>query len=93
MAVSVYRCSHCGREVLVRLVQPLTDAEIARRREEEMRPPAQGARSRPSFSDRLRDDIWIGISGTREIVPREELPDRCPSCRRATLEVARVLDG
>jgi ribosomal protein L37AE/L43A len=92
VAVSVYRCSHCGREVLVRLVQPMTEAEIARRRDEEMRPGAPGVRARSSFSDRLRDDIWVGIAGTREIVPRDELPECCPACHRATLEVARVIE-
>lgn len=76
----------------MRLVQPLTEAEIARRRDEEMRPGTPGARARSPFSDRLRDDIWVGISGTREIVPRDELPEQCPACRQPTLEVARVIE-
>lgn len=92
MAVEVYRCTHCGREVLVRLDQPLTEAEWRRRRDEEMHPAAPGPRGPSSLSDRMRDDIWVGISGTREIVPRDELPERCPACSREGLERARIID-
>jgi len=92
MAVQVYRCSHCGREVLVRIVAPLTEAEVARRREEEMRPPARGPQGPSSLGDRLRDYIWLGLSDLGEIVPRDEVPPECPACRRATLEVARVIE-
>jgi DNA-directed RNA polymerase subunit RPC12/RpoP len=92
VAVKVYRCTHCGREVLVRLVAELTDAEIARRLEEERRPAASGERAVPDRSLRLRDDIWVGVSGTREVVPRDDLPERCPACRRPTLEAHRILD-
>ena len=41
---------------------------------------------------RLRDDIWIGVSGTREIVPRDDLPDRCPACQRPSLEEHRAVE-
>lgn len=92
MAVNVYRCTHCGREVLVRSVSELTDAEIARRIEEERRPVAPGDSGVPDRSLRLRDDIWVGVSGTRDMVPRDDLPERCPACRRPTLEAHRVLD-
>lgn len=92
MAVQVYRCSHCGREVLVRIVAPMTEAEIARRREEEMRPAALGPPAPNSWSDRLRDHIWLGLSGLGEMVPRDAVPEECPACRRATLEVARVIE-
>ncbi len=92
MAVQVYRCSHCGREVLVRIVAPMTEAEAARRREEEMRPAVSGPQGPNSWSDRLRDYIWLGLSGLGEMVPREEVPAKCPACRRATLAVARVIE-
>lgn len=92
MAVQVYRCSHCGREVLVRIVVPMTEAEAARRREEEMRPAARGLQGPNSQSDRLRDYIWLGLSDLGEMVPREEVPAECPACRRATLAVARVIE-
>jgi ribosomal protein L37AE/L43A len=92
MAVQVYRCSHCGREVLVRVAAPMTEAEVARRREEEMRPAAPGPLGVNSQSDRLRDYIWLGLSDRGEMVPREEVPPECPACHRATLEVARVIE-
>ena len=92
MAVQVYRCSHCGREVLVRIVAPMTEAEAARRREEEMRPAARGPQGPGSQNDRLRDHIWLGLSDIGEVVPREEVPTECPACRRATLAVARVIE-
>ncbi len=92
MAVQVYRCSHCGREVLVRRPGPLSAEEIARRVEEEHRPAARGRSGAIPFSERARDDIWIGVSGLRDIVPREELPERCPACRRETLVEDRVLE-
>lgn len=92
MAVEVYRCTHCGREVLVHLSRPLTEAEIQRRIEEEMRPAATGPRGSASFSDRMRDHIWLGISDTREIIPRDQAPDRCPACSREGLERTRVVD-
>ncbi|MEX2229747.1 MAG: hypothetical protein WEB13_08940 [Dehalococcoidia bacterium] len=92
MPVLVYRCAHCGREVLVRHAGPLTEAEIARRREEEMRPPARGRRGTMGFSERLRDDIWVGISESRELIPREALPTHCPACGRPSLAEARTLE-
>lgn len=92
MAVQVYRCSHCGREVLVRVVAPMTEAEISRRLAEEMRPDAVGPAHRPFGADRLRDDIWLGVANDRQSVPREEAPDRCPACGRDTLAVARVIE-
>ncbi len=92
MAVQVYRCSHCGREVLVRIVAPMTEAEIARRREEEMRPAALGFQGAISGNDRLRDHIWLGLSELGEMIPREEVPTECPACHRATLAVARVIE-
>jgi hypothetical protein len=90
--VHVYRCTHCGREVLVRRTGELSDAEIARRIEEERSPVAGGDRGAPDRTLRLRDDIWVGVSGSREIVPRDDLPERCPACRRPTLEAHRILD-
>jgi hypothetical protein len=70
----------------------MTDSEIARRVEEELRPPARGRRGTMGFSERLRDDIWLGISESRELIPRDELPTHCPACGRAALAEARVLD-
>jgi DNA-directed RNA polymerase subunit RPC12/RpoP len=92
MATHVYRCGHCGREVLVRRAGPMTEQEIARRKEEEMRPPAQGRRAPGGMSERLRDDIWLGVSGTREMVPRDEPPERCPACGRAELSETRTVE-
>jgi DNA-directed RNA polymerase subunit RPC12/RpoP len=92
VAVDVYRCTHCGREVLVRRAGELSEAEIARLLEEERRPAARGERAVPDRSLRLRDDIWVGVSGTREMVPRDDLPEHCPACRRPTLREHRVLD-
>ena len=82
MPLHVYRCAHCGREVLVREAGPLTDAEIARRLDEELRPAARGRAARLDGTFVLRDDIWLGVSALREDVPRAALPDRCPACRR-----------
>ncbi len=93
MRARVYRCSHCGREVLVREVGPMSDAEVRRRIEEEMRPAASGRRASRDLSTRLRDYIWEGVSGTREIVPRDELPECCPACHRHTLEMERTVQG
>ncbi|GMU39997.1 MAG: hypothetical protein AMXMBFR23_08630 [Chloroflexota bacterium] len=92
MAVQVYRCSHCGREVLVRLIAPMSEAEVSRRLAEEMRPDATGPQHRPGGPDRLRDDIWLGVTNSRQSVPRDEAPDRCPACGRETLAFARVLE-
>lgn len=93
MAVQIYRCAHCGREVLIRPPGPLNRSEIARRVEEELRVAATGPRGRMHSQFRLRDDIWVGISTTRTAVPRQELPKLCPACGRAeTLEEARTLD-
>ncbi|MPZ98844.1 MAG: hypothetical protein GEU80_05795 [Dehalococcoidia bacterium] len=92
MAVQVYRCAHCGREVLVRIDAPMSDEEIARRVAEEMRPSTSGPKGQPDLGVRLRDDIWVGVSGSREIVPRDALPEQCPACGRPTLEAARTLD-
>ena len=92
MPVEVFRCSHCGREVLVRAPGPLSREEAARRVEEEMRPSARGASGRLDGTMRLRDHIWESVSATREEVPRQSLPRRCPACRRsATLLLARSL--
>ena len=93
MQVQVYRCSHCGREVLVRSPRPLTESEVRRRIEEEMRPAARGPRGQRDLSTRMRDDIWESVSGMREIVPRDQLPERCPTCRRRTLEPERTVEG
>lgn len=92
MALQVYRCSHCGREVLVRIVAPLTEAEIRRRVAEEMQPETTGPPARPPFSDRLREDIWTGISTGRTHVPREEAPESCPACGRAGMVAAQVVE-
>ncbi|MEE8337170.1 MAG: hypothetical protein V3R95_03845 [Dehalococcoidia bacterium] len=92
MPVDVYRCSHCGREVLVRSREPMSPQEIRRRIDEEMRPNARGLRGQRDMSTRLRDYIWEGVSGSREMVPRAEPPSACPSCHRSTLEMARTLD-
>ncbi len=92
MAVQVYRCSHCGREVLVRIVAPLSEEEVSRRLAEELRPEASGPPHRPTGVERMRDDIWVGISGMREHVPRETLPDGCPACGRDSLVSTRVID-
>ena len=93
MPVRVYRCSHCGREVLVRAPGPLSEAEVQRRIEEEMRPAMRGPGGHRDPSIRLRDYIWEGVSATREFVPRDRLPERCPVCRRRTLEVTRTIEG
>jgi hypothetical protein len=92
VAVQVYRCSHCGREVLVRIVAPLSAEEVSRRLAEEMRPDTVGPPHRAAGVDRLRDDIWIGVTNSRESVPRETPPDRCPACGRDSLAVARVIE-
>lgn len=93
MAVTVYRCSHCGREVLVRTERPpgtMSEEELRRRVEEEFRQATTGAPGRPDLAMRLRDDIWSAISEMREFIPRNELPERCPACGRAqTLLAAR----
>ena len=65
MPVQVYRCSHCGREVLVRAPGPLSDAEIRRRIEEERRPLARGRQGQRDFTTRLRDYNWEGLSVPR----------------------------
>ncbi|MGE3960445.1 MAG: hypothetical protein AB7F65_02035 [Dehalococcoidia bacterium] len=94
MAIQVYRCSQCGREVLVRLVAPLTPEQVRKRIEEEMRPEQPGPPGGRGISDRLRDDIWLGVSGGRNTsVPREQVPDRCPSCGQPALALDRTLDG
>lgn len=93
MAIQVFRCSHCGREVLVRLAQPLTEDEVRRRIQEEMHPETPGPPARPQWQDRLREDIWVGIAGGRTHIPREQPPEHCPSCGRDALELARVLES
>ncbi|MEX1022524.1 MAG: hypothetical protein WD058_05195 [Dehalococcoidia bacterium] len=93
MAIQVHRCSHCGREVLVRIAGPLSAEQVRRRVAEEMRPEAPGRPARPAWSDRLRDDIWTGISGARTPVPRDEPPTECPSCGRPTLTLDRVFEA
>lgn len=93
MPTNVYRCSHCGREVLVREAGPMTPAEIARRIEEERRPAASGLPGQPAATFRLRDDIWLSVSAERAEIPREELPERCPACgREETLQTRGVLE-
>ena len=44
---------------------------------------------------RLRDDIWVAVSGMREDdIPRNDVPDECPACgRRDALEQSRMLEG
>lgn len=92
MPIDVYRCAHCGREVLVRSPEPLTAAEIDRRIEEETRPNATGPRGSQPLGTRLRDDIWQAVSERRIPIPRYELPEQCPACgRQATLIEARTL--
>ena len=100
MAVEVYRCEHCGREVLVRRrplpgEPPLSDAELRRRLEEELRPAARGRPARPDAATRLRDDIWLAIADGRQTpIPRDELPGRCPACGAETsFAVSRVIEG
>ena len=95
MPVVVYRCSHCHREVLVRRAGPMSDAEIRRRIDEEMRPWPTGPGGRVDLGSRLRDDIWVAVSGMRESdVPRTEVPDECPACgRRDVMAESRVLEG
>jgi len=92
MAIEVFRCTHCGREVLVRREAPMSEAEIARRMKEEFEPAQPGPTGRADFTSRLRDDIWVGVSGTRQPVPRDELPERCPACARTNWASMRVLD-
>lgn len=93
MPVDVYRCAHCGREVLVRNPGPMTPAEIARRIEEERRPAARGLPGQPASNLRLRDDIWLFVSSERTEVPREEVPEHCPACHRIdTLQRRGALD-
>ncbi len=71
---------------------PLTEEEIARRVREEFEPTEHGPRGRSDLSSRLRDDIWVGLSATRQLVPREELPERCPACMKTDWKAMRVLD-
>lgn len=92
MALQVFRCSRCGREVLVRMAAPLSEAEVSRRIREEMQPETPGPQARPQWPDRLREDIWVGISGGRTHVPREAAPDACPACRHASLVLDRVIE-
>ncbi|HRC62178.1 MAG: hypothetical protein K1X87_05065 [Dehalococcoidia bacterium] len=93
MPVDVYRCAHCGREVLVRILAPMTPAEIARRIEEERRPAASGLPGQPAATFRLRDDIWLHVSAERTEVPREVLPEQCPACNRSgTLQPRGTID-
>ncbi len=80
MPIRVYRCTRCGREVLVREPGPLTPSEIARRLEEERRPLPGGLPGQPAATLRWRDDIWLSLAAERAEIPREELPDRCPAC-------------
>ena len=94
MPIDVYRCSHCGREVLVRSLEPMSDHEIRRRIKEEMQPVANGLSGQRDFGTRMRDYIWEGLSGTHEMVPRAEPPEHCPACRRSTtLKIQRTLDA
>lgn len=94
MPVQIYRCSHCRREVLVRWPGPMSDTEVRRRIAEEMRPWERGRKSRVDASMRLRDDIWVALSGMRDDIPRHVVPDECPACgRRDALERSRMLEG
>ena len=93
MAIQVYRCSRCGREVLVRIVAPLTEEQVRRRIAEEMRPDAAGPPAQRGLADRLRDDIWVGLSDGRTSIPRETVPERCPSCDQPTLVEYRTIEG
>ena len=95
MPVQVYRCSHCHREVLVRAPGPMSDAEVQRRIEEELRPWSRGPTGRLDMSSRLRDDIWVGLSSMRDAdIPRNGVPTSCPACGRdGTLAESRVIDG
>lgn len=88
----MYRCADCGREVLVRVVRPLTAEEVRRRIAEEMQPEAPGAKARPQWQDRLRDDIWQAVSSQRTAIPREEVPETCPTCGHASLAYARTVE-
>ena len=92
MAVEVFRCNACRREVLVRQAGPMSEAEIARRVREEFEPATPGPRGRADFGSRLRDDIWVGVSSGRDAVPREELPAACPACSKSDWAAMRVLD-
>ena len=83
MPILVYRCSHCGREVLVRSAAPMSPAEAQRRVEEELRAATRGPRGRLASSFQLRDDIWLGLSQARGDVPRSGPPECCPACGRA----------
>ncbi len=100
MAVEVYRCGRCGREVLVRRIPapgepPLSEREILSRLEEEFRPRARGRSGRTDPASRLRDDIWVAISDGRATeIPRDEIPTDCPACSaRNAFAVSRVIDG
>jgi len=92
MAVGVFRCNACRREVLVRQARPMSEAEIARRVREEFEPATTGPRGRADFGSRLRDDIWVGVSSGRDAVPREALPSACPACSKSDWAAMRVLD-
>jgi len=92
--VVVFRCTHCHREVLVRKPGPMSDAEIRRRIDEEMRPWSRGPGARLDMSSRMRDDIWVAVSGMRESdIPRNGVPEACPACGRETLVESRTLEG
>ncbi len=92
MALEVFRCMQCRREVLVQLRRPLTETDIARMRDQEMRPASPGRRGALSGSERMRDDIWLGISSNRTPIPRERVPERCPACGHDGLKAARILE-
>ncbi len=74
------------------MAAPLTPEEVRRRVQEEMHPETPGPQARPQWQDRLREDIWVGVSGGRTHIPREEAPDVCPSCGRSSLAVDRVIE-
>lgn len=92
MAMEVYRCNACRREMLVRQAGPMSEAEIARRVREEFEPATPGPRGSVNFSSRLRDDIWVGVSPGRDAVPRDELPAVCPECSKSDWAAMRVSD-
>ena len=76
----------------MRIVAPLSEEQVRRRIAEEMRPDAAGPPAQRVMADRLRDDIWVGLSDGRTSIPRETVPERCPSCDQPTLVDYRIID-
>ncbi len=90
--LEIFRCTECGREVVVRKPGPMSPKEVARRKLAEMRPNIRGTRGASPVNDQLRDDIWAAISTQRTEIPRLEAPDRCPACKGETLESVRHIE-